>query len=257
MDNMFVVNEGLALVVLGIPTILYFLLVKWFDYQPTGQLSETIANYSLFNTLYSIFLSMALVTLLINFNGVQDDTRKEVESILSAARLMGGLSDAVELKKSLVRYAKDVVEHDLVAMRSGTLSREASAAFDRLWEQAYKTTLRTKNDETIHRLLLSELADISKSRLTRRVKAKENLHPMIFCLIVVGYYVMLIKAYLTRVNNKKTQIAYEVCTFIMIMLVITTIIDLNTPFVGIVNVDTAPFTWAYERAGHITGLTPQ
>jgi hypothetical protein len=73
---------------------------------------------------------------------------------------------------------------------------------------------------------------------------------------VVGYYVMLIKVYLTRVSNKKTQTAYEVCTFIIILLVITIIIDLNTPFVGLINVDTAPFNWAYERAVYITGLTP-
>ncbi|MBI4804818.1 MAG: hypothetical protein HY795_06250 [Desulfovibrio sp.] len=73
---------------------------------------------------------------------------------------------------------------------------------------------------------------------------------------MVGYYVMLVKVYLTRVSNKKTQTAYEVCTFIIILLVITIIIDLNTPFVGLINVDTAPFTWAYERAVYITGLTP-
>jgi len=257
MDNIFFVTEGMALVLLGIPSILYFFLVKKFDYHPVDQLSETIANYSLFNTLYSIFLSMALVTLMVNFSTVKDDTRKEVESIISAARLMGGLSDSNELKSALVKYAKNIVEYDIVSMNSGNLSKEASSAFDNLWEQAYKTNIRSKNEENIHRLLLAELSEISKSRLTRRVKAKENLHPMVFCLIVVGYYVMLIKVYLTRVSNKKTQTTYEVCTFIIILLVITIIIDLNTPFVGIINVDTAPFTWAYERAAYITGLTPQ
>ena len=212
---------------------------------------------SLFNTLYSIFLSMALVSLIVNFSTVQDDTRKEAESIISAARLMDGLKGASVLKRSLVMYTKSVVEYDLVAMRSGNMSNEAASAFDSLWDQAYKINLYSSNEESIHRLVIGELINISKSRLTRRMKANENLHPMVFFLIVVGYYVMLIKTYLTRVDNKKTQIIYEICMFVMIMLVITTIIDLNTPFAGIANIDVGPFEWALERVSQITGFTPQ
>ena len=63
---------------------------------------------------------MALVTLLVNFNTVQDDTRKEAESIISAARLMGGLKEASTLKRALVRYAKSIVDYDLVAMCPGS-----------------------------------------------------------------------------------------------------------------------------------------
>lgn len=256
MDNVFIANEGMALVLLGIPTILYFFIVKKYEYKPSRHLSETISNYSLFNTLYSIFLSMALVTLIVNFNTVQDDTRKEAESIISAARLMGGLKEATELKRTLVLYAKDVVEYDLVAMRAGNMSKEAALAFDDLWTQAYKTNLHSSNEENIHHLVMEELINISKSRLTRRMKANENLHPMVFFLIVTGYYVMLIKTFFTRVNNKKAQTIYEVCMFVMIMTVITTIIDLNTPFAGIANVDVSPFEWALERAVQITGFIP-
>ena len=104
---------------------------------------------------------------------------------------------------------------------------------------------------------MGELIEISKARLTRRMKAKENLHPLIFFLIVAGYYVMLVKTFFTRVNNKKTQTIYEVCMFIMLMLVITTIIDLNTPFAGIANVDVSPFEWALERVIQITNAPPQ
>ncbi|MHC1712877.1 MAG: hypothetical protein AB9872_12100 [Solidesulfovibrio sp.] len=256
MDNVFIVSEGMALVLLGVPTILYFFIAKKYEYKPSRHLSETISNYSLFNTLYSIFLSMALVTLIVNFNTVQDDTRKEAESIISAARLMGGLKEATELKRTLVLYAKDVVEYDLVAMRAGNMSKEAASAFDDLWTQAYKTNLHSSNEENIHHLVMEELINISKSRLTRRMKANENLYPMVFFLIVTGYYVMLIKTFFTRVNNKKAQTIYEVCMFVMIMTVITTIIDLNTPFAGIANVDVSPFEWALERATQITGFIP-
>jgi len=257
MDNVFMVSEVMALFWLGIPTILYFFLVKKFDYRQKRHLSETIANYSLFNTLYSIFLSMALVTLLVNFNTVQDDTRKEAESIISAARLMGGLKEASTLKRALVRYAKSIVDYDLVAMRSGIMSKEAAEAFDNLWDQAYKTVLYSAHEESIHHLVIEELIEISKARLTRMMKSNENLHPLIFFLIVAGYYVMLIKTYLTRVDNKKTQTIYEVCMFIVLIFVITTIVDLNTPFAGIVNIDVSPFEWALERAWKITGVIPQ
>ena len=49
MDNVFIISEGMALVLLGIPTLLYFILVAKFDYRPGKHLSEAISNYSLFH----------------------------------------------------------------------------------------------------------------------------------------------------------------------------------------------------------------
>lgn len=254
MGNLFLSSEATVLGLLGIPTIIYLFVAHRAHRQPIDHLSETIANYSLFNSLYSIFLSMALVTLMVNFNTVQDDTRKEAEDVISAARLMQGLSDAEALKRSLTAYAKAVVDYDLKAMENGKMSAEASEAFDELWKQTYKVNLTSKSEEDIHNLVLGEISEITKCRMTRRMKAKENLHPMIFFLIVFGYYVMLIKTYLTGVANKKTQLAFELPMFAMIILVITAIVDLNTPFVGIVNVDTTPFNWALERATIIAAM---
>lgn len=64
-----------------------------------SNICRKLINYSLFNLLYSI-LSMALVTLLVNFNTVQDDTRKESEAMVSMGRLLNGLPDAEGLKKA-------------------------------------------------------------------------------------------------------------------------------------------------------------
>lgn len=254
MYNLFWSSETTVIIFLGLPTVLYLVAASRKKTPPIQYLSETISNYSLFNSLYSIFLSMALVTLLINFYTVQDDTRKESEDMISMARLVNGLSDAKGLKTSLVAYAKSVVDYDLPALKEGRMSPQASEAFDALWNAAYKVTLTAKNEEAIHHLVLEDLKDMTKCRLTRRIKATENLHPMIFSLIVVGYYVMLIKTWLTRVPNRRTQLAFELPMFAMILLVITAIIDLNTPFVGIVNVDVSPFTFALQRVTALAGL---
>jgi hypothetical protein len=254
MDNLFWYSETGVLVLLVLPTLAYLVVAYRRNAPPIQNLSETISNYSLFNSLYSIFLSMALVTLLVNFNNVQDDTRKETDAIISMARLLNGLDDAAPLKKSLVDYAAAVVRYDLPAMQQGDMSPQASEAFDALWNAAYKTPTATKNQETILRLALQDLGDMTKSRLSRRIKAKENLHPLICGLILVGYYVMLIKTWLTRVGNRKTQLAFELPMFLMIILVITVIVDLNTPFVGIVNIDTSSFNYALQRAAELAGL---
>jgi len=256
MDNLFIISEFGVILLLGIPTVAYLYIAYRPGFKQIACLSETLANYNLFNSLYSIFLGMALVTLLVNFNTVQDDTRKEAESIISLARLMSGMSEAQELKQALVNYSASVVAYDLAAIQTGKMSEQASAAFDLLWLNAYKTRVATKNDESIHQLIMAELSTITKCRMTRRMKCKENLHAFVFTLIVVGYYVMLVKSYITRVSCKRAQFVLDSTMFLMILMVITAIVDLNTPFVGIVNVDTSPFQWALERATLITKLTP-
>ena len=254
MTNLFWTSETSVMLLIGLPTVAYLFIASWRNAPPIPNLSETIANFNLFNSLYSIFLSMALVTLLVNFNNVQDDTRRESEAMVSMARLLNGLDHAEGAKKALVDYAAAVVRYDLPAMAQGEMSPEAHAAIDGLWNQAYKLQPATKAQESLTRLLLQDLADITKCRLTRRIKAKENLHPMIFGLIVAGYYVMLIKTWLTRVPNRKTQLAFELPMFVMILLVITAIIDLNTPFVGIVNIDVSAFDYALQRVTALSGL---
>ncbi len=253
MDNLFWYSETAIFLLLGLPTLVYLVYAYRRNAPPIRNLSETISNYNLFNSLYSIFLSMALVTLLMNFNTVQDDTRKESEDIISTARLLNGLADAEAMKRSLVAYARSVVEYDLPALQRGAMSPQAAEAFDALWNAAYRIRLTTKNEEGIHRLVLSDLGDMTKCRLTRRIRAKENLHPMIFTLIVLGYYVMLIKTWLTRVADRRTQLAFELPMFVIIILVITVILDLNTPFVGIVNIDTSAFVYALQRATALAG----
>ena len=169
MHNLFWYSETATIVILGVPTLFYLVVAYRRNAPPIDNLSETISNYSLFNSLYSIFLSMALVTLLVNFNTVQDDTRKESEAMVSMGRLLNGLSDAEGLKKSLVAYAKSVVDYDIAALQEGKMSPQASEAFDALWKQAYAIPLTSKNEETIHRLVLGDLTDMTKCRLTRRM----------------------------------------------------------------------------------------
>ncbi|MHC1791009.1 bestrophin-like domain [Solidesulfovibrio sp.] len=154
--NIFIISEVTVVAILGIPTAIYLFFVYRSKAKPVEQLSETIANFGLFNSLYSVFLSMALVTLMVNFYTVQDDTSNEAEAIVSAMRLANGLSDATSLKLSLVAYAKSVVDYDLKAMQTGQMSAEASTAFDHLWDKAYNIKLATKNDESIHRALIAD-----------------------------------------------------------------------------------------------------
>ena len=254
MHNLFWYSETATIVILGVPTLFYLVVAYRRNAPPIEYLSETISNYSLFNSLYSIFLSMALVTLLVNFNTVQDDTRKESEAMVSMGRLLNGLSDAEGHKKGLVAYAKSVVDYDIAALQEGKMSPQASEAFDALWKQAYAIPLTSKNEETIHRLVLGDLTDRTKCRLTGRIKPAANVDHLIFSLIVAGYYVMLLKTWLTRVGNRKTQLAFELPMFAMILLVITVIIDLNTPFVGIVNLDVSAFDFALKRVTILAGL---
>lgn len=256
MINIFATSELTILLCLGLPTAIYMFVAHRSKREHIEQLSETIANYSLFNSLYAVFLSMALVTLMVNYYAVQDDTSSEGQSIVSAMRLACGLSEAEAFKQSLVSYAKSVVEYDVKAMEKGKMSNEASVAFDDLWNKLYSIKLTTKNDETILRTLVGELNEITKCRMVRRIKSKNILHPMIFVLIITGYYIMLIKTYFTRVANKKSQLLFELSMFTMIMLVAVVIVDLNTPFIGFVNIDTSAFNWAFERVSSIYGAHP-
>jgi uncharacterized membrane protein len=256
MDNMFIASEFSTLCILGIPTIIYFVVSYKWECIQNEQLNEVISNYNLLTTLYSIFLSMALVTLLVNFNEVQEKTNNEGVAIISAARLMSGMNDTEGLKQALVNYAKSVVDYDLDAMHSGTMSNQAKIAFDNLWDQANKIKIHSNGDDSLRVLVLNELNEITKCRNTRAMRIKQNLHPLIFLLIIVGYYMMLVKSYFTRVKCRKSQLAFDISMFLILLLIITVIIDLDTPFVGIVNIDTSAFNLALEKVSLITKLTP-
>lgn len=210
-------------------------------------------NYALFNTLYAVFMGMALVTLLNTFYASKDATNREAESVLSAYRLSLGLRSAPDLPSWLESYARQIRDQDFPAMADGHMSPEAQQTLDRIWTLVIQAAPADPNEANLHRALLSELSEISKQRLTRAVKLTENLHPSVVGIIYFGYLLMLVKTWHTRIDWPRHQLVNECLVVALLTATVLILLDLKTPFSGIVNVGPEPFSQIIDRMREISG----
>jgi len=243
----FYIDFLLTLAALALPFLAYLLskrLPMDFDKDRISILNN---NYAMFNTLYAVFLGVALVNLLSTFYLSKDNIAREAESLVIAYRLAGGIPSAQEVRPSLLDYAVSIRDQEFPLMEQGRMSPETQKILNRIWKMAFNAHPEGAGEINISRAFLNEVTELNKYRLNRSSKLEDNLHPSVVFVIYIGYLLMLVKMWFTRIDWPRHQFWNEVIVVGIICVVIIVILDLKTPFSGIVTVTAEPFDAAVQR----------
>lgn len=246
-NDSFAIDMAVTLSFLLGPFILYQIFKGKAPAFDKDRVSILNANYAIFNTLYAVFLGMALVTLLNTFYNAKDSIIREAETVFIASLAAEQLPNRAELRATLEAYAESMHASEFLAMEQGQLSPRTGELLARLWELAIATAPEGRAHENALRTFLGDLTDLNKYRLARAAKLSENLHPSVVAIIYLGYLLMLVKIWHTRIDWPRRQLANEIIVVGMLCAVIIIILDLKTPFSGIVNVTADPFDLALQR----------
>jgi hypothetical protein len=197
--------------------------------------------FGLFATLYAFFLGFAIVTLWNNFVAVKYNVTWEAYALLSSYRFSEALSDSEKFRQDLQKYVKTVIDEEWQTMKEGSMSRRADALIDSVWDRFQELKPADRQDNPIFVNIATNLNEARRQRLARGIALSGNLYQPIWLIIIFGLVVTIFSFYCMHPETNVVQIIFEFMVLFMLLACIYFIIDLDTPFSGLVNVPSDAF----------------
>lgn len=199
--------------------------------------------FSFFYTLYAFFIGFAIVTLWSAFLTAKTNVIREADAVMIVYRTAKNLPGSEPFRQSLKNYVKTVIEDEWPQMEKGSMSLEASRRFDDIWSNFYELKSDpTKNDE-----IYSNLTEAGRQRLSRESMMQGNLYPPVWVILFFGALSVTYGLYFINRDPTLVSMIYEFMVIFLLLSCIYFIVDLDTPFSGLINITPEAFKTVYQK----------
>ena len=199
--------------------------------------------FSFFTTLYAFFIGFAIVTLWSAFLTAKTNVIREADSIMIVYRTAQNLPGSEPFRRALTNYVKTVIEHEWPEMERGSMSQDASRRFDDIWSNFYEL----KSDPTRNDEIYTNLTEAGRQRLSRASIMQGNLYPPVWVILFFGIISVCFGLYFINREPTLVSLIYEFMVIFMLLSCIYFIVDLDTPFSGLVNITPEAFQTVYHK----------
>jgi Protein of unknown function (DUF4239) len=204
-------------------------------------------QFGFFATLYAFFLGFAIVTLWNNFVTVKFNVTWEAYSLLSSYRLSQSLPNSDNFRKDLKEYVKTVLEQEWSSMAQGSMNDKANHLIESVWDRFQELKPADKQDNPIFVNIATNLNEARRQRLARGIALSGNLYQPIWVIIVFGLVATTYSLYFMHPEPHVIQVIFEFMVLFIVLACIYFILDLDTPFSGLVKVAPDAFQEVYRE----------
>jgi len=224
------------IVFIGISILLLLIVRQSCPYQ-TRQRHNDVAS-SIFNragAIYGIMLAFVVIVLWQQYNKAVDNATREGAEAFQLYRDLSLYPDQQQVDqaiKSLVDFARLVVEDEYPAMRQMKMSQATEQAMSSLVTDTLKIKPQNHQEEVFYNKILKDLEQLAKLRHERLMEMESNLPNIIWIALIVGAIVTML--FSVFFGAEKLWIHMVLASLFAIILATTffLIIELDCPFMG-------------------------
>lgn len=240
---------------LAIPAMLYALRRRTLKSPASSRKLISSEIFSLFATVYAFFLGFAIVTLWGTFVSAKNYVNAEAGAVLVSYHLSMPLEHSHGFRQALADYAKSVVDDEWPSMdRDSSMSEQSVKSFDKIWDSFYHMKPADKESYSLYASVGQSLAEINRQRLSRAQTLSGNLYPPVWVILGFGMVGVLVGLLLTNPEQTGSQVAMEVIVVFLILSCVYFIVDISTPFSGVLNVSAEPFREVHAKILTLQGI---
>jgi hypothetical protein len=176
-----------AIVFVGIYWAGYFVLRFSFKY--TGSDSSVVGNLlSAFGVLYGILFGLVTVSAYETLNEVEAEASNEASSILALYRDVSSFPDSArgELKTSLCKYCKLIIEDEWPLLRQGVVPQDSAPQIDSIRVAILDLNTDSRKDELVQSQAIRHFEEMSEHGRKRRYAAVTGIPTAMWCVLIVG-----------------------------------------------------------------------
>lgn len=210
-------------------------------------------NISYFATLYTFFLSFAVITLWNNYTQATEDLAHEAYVATTLARTSRLLPDARPFQEAMAEYLESVVQEEWPAMSQGERSPTTRARYESVWRSWENLKPRNMEQTAYHVRMLEDLEQLSHMRHARLESIQGSLLWPFWVLIHLGFAFTVVALFYTELGHGLADTWYMGMMLLMVIVIIWLIRELDTPFTGVLHLNADRFLEAAERVRELMG----
>ena len=228
-------------------SVLLILIRRWsgFPERLRGHIQSPLFGF--FATIYAFFLGFAIVTLWSNFVTTKFNVTWEAYSLLSSYRLALTLPNSENFRKDLKEYVKTVLDSEWGDMAEGFMDDKANRQIETVWNRLQEMKPADKQDNPIFVNVVTNLNEARRQRLARGIALSGNLYQPIWVIIIFGLVTTVYSLYFMHPEQNVIQIIFEFMILFTILACIYFIVDLDTPFSGLISIPSDAFQQVYNE----------
>jgi len=242
-------DAGLALGITLAAVIALVLLVlrRVASHGLSGEEQRLLASkYGLFNSLYTFFLTLAVVTLLSGYNQSKAAVHQEAERLLFLHRASAELNGSEPFRQTLELYTQSIVRDEWPILAEKRPSEATESLSRLLWQGMRSMAPSDFREAAVYQELVRELAEAGRGRIARTLFARGHLFPLIWVVIGLGFALCFVQFFHTSLPKRGAQAAYDFVVLSMLAMVIMVLYSLDHPFQGLARIPPSSFEHVLE-----------
>jgi len=240
---------------LAIPALLYALRRRTLKASVAYKKLISPEIFSLFATVYAFFLGFSIVTLWGTFVSAKNSVNAEAGAVLVSYHLSMPLENSRRFQQALADYTKSVVDDEWPFMdQQRSMSEQSFKYLDEIWDAFYGMRPMEKEAYSLYAAVGQSLAEVSRHRLSRAQTLSGNLYPPVWIILWFGIFGVFVGLLLTNPEQTGSQVAMEIIIVFLILSCVYFIMDISTPFSGVLNVSAEPFQNVHAKIITLQGM---
>jgi Protein of unknown function (DUF4239) len=199
--------------------------------------------------VYAVLLAFVVIVVWERYNDAGRGVAQEANQIGDLWQMAGGFGPELQTQArgSLVAYARAVIDTEFASMRQEEASREAEAAFARIWNVYRSAEPRSETEKALFDESLATMNVLSDARQTRLHEARDHTPGVVWAALFGGAAITIGFTFLFQLKSFSLQLVMTASVVVLIALVLFLIIALNRPFGGVLPLDADPFVAQVAR----------
>jgi hypothetical protein len=194
--------------------------------------------------IYAVLLAFVVVTVWEQYSDAETAVANEAGAISALYRDAEAFdaADKLRMRAALKDYLSSVLSTEWDLMREGALDNYRNPAYDELWNAAIHVNLANERDRVLYQVIFQRMNQLDDSRSIRRDAAEYQVPSVMWVLLIIGGFVTVLFACYFGAEDLflHTMMVSSLAATIAFILYMIAAID--RPFVGIVGVDTEPYS---------------
>jgi len=205
--------------------------------------------YNALAVIYGILLAFVVFVVWTSYQSTSDAVASEADQLVDLLRLSEGFAPEVsaEIRESLRRYSRSVVDEEWPAMREGRESPGVEREIEGLWRVYVRPASTIPRDSPLYSESLQHVSRLADARRARLSKSGSRIPAMLWVLLLAGGLVMILFTYFFGTRNLRAQILMTAALASQIAFILFLVAAIDRPFDGAMRIEPRAYEKVMQR----------